>query len=118
MASYEILDGSGANVNGGGPIASDYHILVKGSRKANSRSLDAHLLGSPHSERVIFWEAGDSKANQEAGVVTGYLPMDGSYQVAITTPADLQARDYEIRIEFLTCARLNINTGTCTVHPS
>ena len=105
-------------MNGGGPIASDYHILVKGSRKANSRSLDAHLLGSPHSERVIFWEAGDSKANQEAGVVTGYLPADGSLQLAITTPADLRPGDYELRVEFLTCARLNINRGTCSVFPS
>ena len=118
MASYEILDGSGANIVGGGPIASDYHLLVKGSRKANSRSLDTNLLGSPHSERVIFWEAGDSKANMEAGVVTGYLVGDGSLQLAISTPADLQARDYEIRVEFLTCARLNVTRGTCSVFPS
>ena len=54
MAAYEILDGSGANVNGGGPIASDYALLVKGSRKAHSRSLDVNLLASPRDERVIF----------------------------------------------------------------
>ena len=118
MASFEILDGSGANIVGGGPIASDYHMLVKGSRKAQSRSLDTNLLESPHSERVIFWEAGDSKANQEAGVVTGYLVGDGSLQLAITTPANLTPGDYELRVEFLTCARLNINRGTCSVFPS
>ena len=82
MASYEILDGSGANIVGGGPIGADYAMLVKGSRKVSSRSLDTSMLFSPLSERVIFWEAGDSKANMEAGVVTGYLPADGSLKLA------------------------------------
>ena len=118
MAAFEILDGSGANIVGGGPIASDYHMLVKGSRKAQSRSIDTNLLYSPKEERVIFWVAGDSKANMEAGVVTGYLPADGSLQLSLMTPANLTAGDYEVRVEFLTCARLNINRGTCTVYPS
>ena len=118
MAAYEILDGSGANVNGGGPIASDYVLLVKGSRKAHSRSLDANLLYSPKEKRVIFVEFGDSKSNMEAGVVTGYLPADGSLQLALPTPANLTAGDYEIRVEFLTCARLNINRGVISVYPS
>ena len=118
MASYEILDGSGANIVGGGPIDSTYAMLVKGSRKAHSRSLDVNLLASPKDERVIFVEFGSSRDNMEAGVITGYLPADGSLQLALTTPANLTAADYEIRVEFLTCARLNINRGTCSVFPS
>ena len=118
MASFEILDGSGANVVGGSPIGSDYHMLVKGSRKAQSRSIDTNLLYSPKEERVIFWEAGDSRSNMQAGVLTGYLVGDGSLQLALTTPADLTPGDYEIRLEFLCAARLNITRGTCTVHPS
>ena len=118
MASYEILDGSGANIVGGGPIGADYAMLVKGSRKVQSRSLDTSMLYSPLTERVIFWEAGDSKANMEAGIVSGYLPADGSLQLAITTPANLTAGDYEIVVHFLTCARMNINRGTISVFPS
>ena len=118
MSAYEILDGSGANIVGGGPIAADYAMLVKGSRKVQSRSLDTSMLYSPLTERVIFWEAGDSKANMEAGIVSGYLPADGSLQLAITTPANLTAGDYEIVVHFLTCARLNITRGTCSVFPS
>ena len=120
MAAYEILDGSGGNVNGGGPIAADYALLVKGSRKAHSRSIDTNMLMAPNdkAERVIFVEFGDSKANMESGCVLGYLPMDGSYQLALTTPAELIAGDFEIRIEYLSCARLNINRGTCSLFPS
>ena len=115
----EILDGSGANFNGGGPIPTEYALFVKGSRKAHSRSLAANSLGSwPKEERVIFIEMGDSKANMEAGVITGYLPSNGELQLSLTTPADLTPGDFEIRVEFLTCARLNINRGTCSVFPS
>ena len=35
MAAYEILDGSGSNINGGGPIAADYALLVKRQPKSS-----------------------------------------------------------------------------------
>ena len=43
-------------------------------------------------ERSIIIEFGSSRDNAEAGVITGYVPMDGSYQLALSTPADFAPR--------------------------
>ena len=50
--------------------------------------------------------------------MTGYLPANGSLQIAITTPPDFPASDYEVRVEYLACARLNINRGVVSVYTS
>ena len=73
---------------------------------------------SGESDNVIVVEFGDSKANQESGIVSGYLPLDGSYQLAISTPPTWVAGDFEVRVEYLSCAPLNINRGTVSVFPS
>jgi hypothetical protein len=116
ISSYEILDGSGASVLGGSAIKEDFATLVKAARKTQSRALFACKYGE--ADNVIVVEFGDSKANQDSGIVSGYLPMDGSYQLAISTPPGFQAADYEVRVEYLSCARLNISKGQLTVHPS
>ena len=116
IASYEILDSSGANVLGGSAVKEDFNTLVKQSRKAQSRALFACKFGQTDNNIVI--EFGDSKANQESGIVSGYVPMDGSYQLAITTPPDFPPSDYEVRVEYLACARLNINRGVVSVFTS
>ena len=116
ISSYEILDSSGANVLGGSAIKEDYATLVKQARKVQSRAMFACTFGE--SDNAIIVEFGDSRSNQESGIVSGYLPLDGSYQLAITTPPAWIAGDYEVKVEYLSCARLNINRGTCSVNPS
>ena len=100
---------------GGSAIKEDYATLVKQARKAQSRAMFA-CCGE--TDNAIVVEFGDSKSNQESGIVSGYLPMDGSYQLAITTPPDFQAADYEVRVEYLACARLNVNRGVVSVFHS
>ena len=118
ISSYELLDGSGSSVIGGGAVKAEYAIFVKGARKQQSRSLAASSIPWTKEERSIIIEFGDSKSNAEAGVITGYLPMDGSYQLALSTPADFAPGDYEVRVEYLSAARLNINRGVISVFPS
>ena len=60
FASYEILDGTGANVLGGSSIREDYNTLVKQARKAQSRALFACRFGE--TDNVVVVEFGDSKA--------------------------------------------------------
>ena len=118
LASYELLNGSGASVIGGSAIRSDYAILVKGARKQQSRSLAANSIPWAKEERSIIIEFGDSASNMHSGALTGYMPMDGSFVLAITTPADLPQADYEIKIDYLSACRLNINQGVISVYPS
>ena len=118
VASYELLDGAGSSVIGGGAVSSTYAIFVKGARKQQSRSLFANSIPWTAEERNIVIEFGSSRDNAEAGVLTGYVPMDGSYQLALTTPADLPQRDYEVVIHYLSAARLNVNRGVVSVFPS
>ena len=115
VASYELLDGAGSSVIGGGAVKSEYAIFVKGARKHQSRSLSAMSLPWAKEERSIILEFGSSRDNAEAGVITGYVPMDGSYQLALTTGADLLQRDYEVVIHYLSAARLNVNRGVISV---
>ena len=44
--------------------------------------------------------------------------MDGSFQLALSTPADFAPGDYEVVIHYLSAARLNINRGVISVYPS
>ena len=54
----------------------------------------------------------------QSGALTGYMPMDGSFTLAVTTPADFPQADYEIKIDYLSAARLNVNRGVISVYPS
>ena len=78
--------------------------LLKASRKVGSRALFACRIA--HEDNVVVAEFGDSRAALEHEVVTGYIPMDGSFQLAITTPSTwVAAGDYEVRVEVLSAAR-------------
>ena len=72
----------------------------------------------PKKERSIIIEFGDSASNMQSGALTGYMPMDGSFTLAVTTPADLPQADYEIKIDYLAAARLSVNRGVISVYPS
>jgi hypothetical protein len=50
--------------------------------------------------------------------VTGYIPFTGQERLIITTDATLGASSYEVRIEYLAAARVNINQGRISVLPS
>ena len=103
---------------GGGAVSATYALMVKGARKQQSRALSASSLPWAKEEKSIIIEFGDSKSNAEAGVITGYLPMDGSFQLGLSTPADFVQGDYEVSIHYLAAARLNINRGVISVYPS
>ena len=118
VASYELLDGAGSSVIGGGAVSATYALMVKGARKQQSRALSANSLPWTKEERSIILEFGDSRSNAEAGIITGYVPMDGSFQLGLSTGADFVQGDYEVSIHYLAAARLNINRGTCSVFPS
>ena len=64
IQSYELLDGAGSSVIGGSAVKSDYALLVKGARKAQSRSLEANLVSSLKEERIINIEMGDSRSRE------------------------------------------------------
>ena len=117
VASWELLDGSGANIIGGSAIKEDYQVYIKQSRKAQSRALYLMKL-PPTNDNVLVIEFGSSKDNYEHGCLTGYIPFSGSEQLALTMPSNFPAGSYEVRIEYLAAARLNISKGQVTVYPS
>ncbi len=44
--------------------------------------------------------------------------VDGSYQLALSTPSKFVQGDYEVTVHYLAAARLNINHGVISVYPS
>ena len=62
VASWELLDGGGANIVGGSAIKEDYQVYVKQSRKAQSRALFLLRL-APTNDNVLCIEFGSSKDN-------------------------------------------------------
>ena len=72
----------------------------------------------PTNDNILVIEFGHSKANYEHGCLTGYIPFSGSEQLALTMPSNFTAGSYEVRIEYLAAARLNISKGQVSVHPS
>ena len=117
VASWELLDGGGANIVGGSAIKEDYQVYVKASRKAQSRALFLLRLG-PTNDNVLCIEFGSSKDNYEHGCLSGYIPFSGSEQLALTMPGNFVAGSYEIRVEYLAAARMNISKGQVSVFPS
>ena len=117
VASWELLDGSGANIVGGSAIKEDYQVDVKASRKQQSRALYLMRL-PPINDNVLVIEFGSSKDNYEHGCLTGYVPFSGSEQLALTMPSNFTAGSYEIRVEYLAAARMNISKGQVSIYPS
>ena len=83
---------SGMNIVGGSAIKEDYQVYLKASRKQQSRAF--HL--EPSSDNTLVIEFGDCKANYEHGCLTGYVPFDGTNQLALTTPSTFPAGSYGV----------------------
>ena len=113
-ASYELLDGSGASLTGGMPITYAYQKTIIDAGRQSSGAIDT--LSQPSYPIVI--EFGDAKADFLTGSITGYITFCGQGRLVITTEGTLAAGAYEIRIEYLSVARVNINQGRITVLPS
>jgi hypothetical protein len=113
-ASYELLDGSGASITGGMPITYAYQKTIIDAGRQSSGAID--MLSQPSYPIVI--EFGDAKADFLTGSITGYITFCGQERLVITTEGTLAAGAYEIRIEYLSVARVNINQGRITVLPS
>jgi hypothetical protein len=118
-SSYELLDGSGASLTGGMPITYAYQKTIIDAARQSSGAIDA--LGAVNSGRTttpLIIEFGNAKADLMTGSITGYIPFTGNERLVITTDASLVAGSYEVRIEYLAVARVNVNQGRITVLPS
>jgi len=113
-ASYELLDGSGSSLTGGMPITYDYQKSVVDGSRQSSAAIDT--LSSPSYPIVI--EFGSAKADFLHGSLTGYIPFTGQERLIITTEDTLNPASYEIRVEYLSVARVNIDRGRIAVLPS
>ena len=113
-ASYELLDGSGASLTGGMPITYSYQKTIIDAGRQSSGAIDLLSSGS----YPIIIEFGDAKADFLTGSITGYITFCGQERLVITTEGTLAAGAYEIRIEYLSVARVNIDRGRISVLPS
>ena len=114
IAAHELIDGSGANVLGGGPISQTFQAYVVEARKQTSSILDD--LG--HQSATIVMEFGDGRADMGHGTLSGYIPMDGTYRLALTMRPDFVPGSYEVRVSYLAAARMTIAGGSVKVSPS
>jgi len=112
--SYELIDGSGANVLGGGPTTMTFQKSVIEARKQYTGVIDS--LGEAHSTAVI--EFGDARADMNHGTLSGYLAMDGTFRLALTMDSDLVTGNYEVRVYYLSAAKMTIAGGNVRVSPS
>ena len=118
-ASFELLDGSGASLTGGLPITCEYQRTVIDAARQSSGAIDS--LGTytgGRSSNPIVCEFGSAKADFLHGSLTGYIPFNGQERLILVTDAALTAGSYEVRIEYLAAARININGGRISVLPS
>jgi hypothetical protein len=118
-ASYELLDGSGASLTGGMPITADYSRTIIDASRQNCGAIDTLLAASAgRSSNPIVAEFGDAKTDFAHGTVTGYIPFTGQERLIITTDSALAAGSYEVRVEYLAVARVNLDRGKVSVYPS
>ena len=118
-SSYELLDGSGASLTGGMPISYEYQRTIVDASRQSSGAIDSLIAcAAPRSNNPIVCEFGNAKADFLHGTVTGYIPFTGQERLIITTEGTLAPGSYEIRIEYLAAARVNINQGRISVLPS
>jgi hypothetical protein len=112
--SYELLDGGGASLSGGMPITAAYQKYVVDASRQSSGAIDTL---SPLSSPIVI-EFGNAKADFIHGSVTGYIPFSGTERLVINTDGSIPPGAYEIRIEYLAVARVNIDRGRISVLPS
>ena len=118
-SSYELLDGSGASLTGGMPITYEYQRTIVDASRQSSGAIDTLVtIGAPRSYNPIVCEFGNAKADFLTGSITGYIPFTGQERLIITTDATVLAGSYEVRIEYLAAARVNIDRGRISVLPS
>ena len=63
-------------------------------------------------------EFGDGRADMAHGTLSGYIPMDGTYRLALTMRVEMPPGSYEIRVSYLAAARMTIAGGNVKVSPS
>ena len=115
IASVELLDSSGTSVLGGGALPMGL-LQQDMASKQTSRALDFPNGGPP-----VVLEFGSARDDLSHGTISGYLPMNGSYQLAITTgvgPFAFNADTYEIIVYYNAAACLSIEKGQISVRPS
>ena len=112
--SYELLDSGGASLTGGMPITAGYQKTIVDGQRQNSGAID---LLSPESHPIIV-EFGSARADFLHGSLTGYITFSGMERLVLVTDAALTAGSYEVRIEYLAAARVNVNGGRISVLPS
>ena len=118
-SSYELLDGSGASLTGGMPITYEYQRTIVDASRQSSGAIDSLVaFGGSRSNNPIVCEFGNAKADFLTGSITGYIPFTGQERLIITTDATVLASSYELRIEYLAAARVNIDRGRISVLPS
>ena len=81
--------------------------------KQSSRALD--WVGS--ADPVVI-EFGSARDDLQHGTISGYVPMNGSYQLALTTNANLDAKVYEIVVYYNAAACMSIEGGQISIRPS
>lgn len=115
-ASYELLDSSGASLLGGMPITKAYQNYVIEAERQVSGAIDNLSTAS----LPIVIEFGDARADFQHGSLTGYICFTGNERLVITTDSSYSATPtpYEIRVEYLAAARVNVDRGRVSVFPS
>jgi hypothetical protein len=113
-ASYELLDSAGSSLLGGMPVTLSYQKHVVDASRQTSGAID-YLSGTSYP---IIVEFGSAKTDLLNNTITGYVPLTGQERLVITTNPNLPATSYEIRVEYLSACRLNINQGKISVLPS
>jgi hypothetical protein len=112
-ASIELLDSAGTSVLGGGALPFGMLQLDMAS-KQTSRAMNAP--GSGWSPIVL--EFGSARDDMSHGTISGYLPMNGSYQLAITTDGTFMNTTYIIDVYYNAAAALSIENGQVSIRPS
>jgi hypothetical protein len=108
-AKIELLDSSGQNLLGGGPLPAEYLRWVK----------TAHASSNPDTPTgPLFLDFGSTRAALEHGSLPGYIVGDGALQLAITMPAGLASASYEIRVDYMAAARMRVAMGSVEILPS
>ena len=111
-ASVELMDSSGSSVLGGGALPWGL-LQMDMASKQSSRALEFIGGGDP-----VVIEFGSARDDLQHGTISGYVPMNGSYQLALTTEASLDAGTYEIVVYYNAAACMSIENGQITVRPS
>ena len=111
VASVELLDSAGTSVLGGGALP--YGLLqMDMASKQTSRAMNFGG-GAP-----VVLEFGSARDDLSHGTISGYLPMNGSYQLAITTDHSYANNTYEVVVYYNAAACLSIENGQVSIRPS